>query len=432
MADIFKTAFISAVLVVFTQISSAQIISANATVALAGPVSKEMSEEVQTKALQKFKFELLQWLADETGITVDTTSRVHNVGFSMFMDSCRSVARTESSFKGKKLSLTYNITAEDARNKLESFNNTVNSNETQAWNTLKEARTNNDFRAAHAAATRALFYSYIRLAPPPAEPQSGSGPADEARSALQELYDRIKVKSSGLILAGKTGLLIQEPPTITVFLDTLPLAGMMFTGRLQNGSPLFSAVTDENGRIVIDKVRIPFVPNGTLLDVGPDIASLVGAEEFIDPSDLRIKLNGNQVQSFIFKITPPIYTLDYKATSVSAITLPPEFANEAHVRSFLRDSCFLKERTSSDQVEMAITIKAQVSTYSYDETEETGVKLTALIIVDGKLLNPPKTNKKEMVFEKRYASHHTIPYGLYFWEANGKLRQAIKETIAGL
>lgn len=432
MANINKIAVIITVLVVFIRISSGQIISANATATLAGPVSKEISEEVQTKALQKFKGELLQWLADEAEITVDTTGRVQNVGLSIFMDSCRSVARTESSFKGKKLTLTYSITAEDARAKLENFNNAVNSNAMQAWNILKEAQANNDFRAAHAAATRALFYSSIHLAPPLAEPQSGNDLADEARHALQQLYDRIKVKSSGLILAGKTGLLIQEPPTITVLLDTLPLAGMMFTGRLQNGSSLFSAVTDENGHIVINKLRIPFVPNGTLFDVGPDVASIVGSEEFIDPSDLRIKLNGNQVQSFIFKITPPIYTLDYKATSVSAIKLPPEFANEAHVRSFLRDSCFLKEKTISDPVEMAITIKAQVSTYSYDETEETGVKLTALIIVDGKLLNPPKTNKKEIVFEKRYASHLTLPYGLYFWEASGKLRQAIKETIAGL
>ncbi|MBN1576741.1 MAG: hypothetical protein JW913_09330 [Chitinispirillaceae bacterium] len=416
----------------FTPIVHAQIISGSATVTLTGPATREVIAQAERKAIRQLKIELLRWLADEADISIDTANTVQNLGFNLFLDSCRLAAKTESSFKAKQLTLSYLLTAENIRQKTQSFNASVDARALQSWNNLKNAMAQNDPRSIHSEGITALFYALAHLGPPIATPEGGRDLADDARKAVQQFYDRMEVKSSGLILAGKTGLAIRNPPFISLLVDSLPLSGFTFTGRLQNGTVIFSSVTDENGQIVFGDFNIPFVPNGTLLDIGPDAAPILHTAGFLDPAWLGITLNKGQVQSFIFKIEKPAYSLDYKATSVSNITLPPEFANASHVKKYLEDSCYLQEKTGSKSVDLVITVKAQVSSYTYDETEEIGIKVTAQIIVNGRLLHPPKTNKKNLVFEKRYGRYLTPPYGLYFWEASGKLRETIKATIAGL
>ncbi len=419
---------------VFTGILTvdAQLISGSATVPLYGPAQRETIAEAEQKAIQQLKKELLQWIADEKEINIDTADRVADLGFTFFLDSCLTAAKTESSFKGKKLTVTYQLTADNAVKKLESFNSAADEKALRAWSNLQEAQRQNNITAIYREGLTALFYAMIRLGPPISIPEGGRDLADDARRSLQSLFDRMQVKSSGLILAGKTGLSITDPPSVTVTIDSIPVGGIQFTGRLQNGTVIFSAKTDDNGRIILESFRIPFVPNGAILEVGPDASLVLNIKRFLDPAKLGLRLDKGQVQSFIFKITPPVYTLDYKASSVSTITMPPEFANDSHVKKFLRDSCFLKERKGSEPVDLAIEIKAQVSSYTYDETEEIGIKFTAEIIVNGLLLNPPKTNKKTLEFEKRYGRYLTPPYGLYFWEANGKFREAVKSAIAGL
>lgn len=413
---------------------SGQIVSGSATIVLAGPASREVVGEAQSKALQKLKVELIKWLNEEEEISIDTTNTLQVLCFGMFLDSCRSAAKTESTFKGKQLTLTYLLTGDIIRQKITAFNAAVDALALQKWSAVQEALERKDFNTAYTNGISALYHSMAHLGPPIATPEAGGRDlSDDIRRIVQQLFDKMEVKSSGMILSGKTGLSIQNPPTISLVVDSQPLPGLTFTGRLQNGTILFSAITDENGRIIVDKFNIPFVPNGTLLEIGPNPASALGVKSFIDPADLGIKQTRNQVQSFIFKVSRPVYVLDYKATSVSTITLPPEFANVTHVKKYLEDSCYLQEKTSaSGPTDLDITVKAQVSSYTYDETEEIGIKVTAQVMVKGLLQQPAKTNTNELVFEKRYGRYLTPPYGLYFWEANSKLRETIKATIAGL
>ena len=427
-----RSAVILAVLFPFIPIVHAQIISGSATITLSGPATREVIAQAEKKALHQLKKELLQWLADETEMTIDTSNQVANYAFHLFLDSCRQAAKTESSFKGKQLTVSYHLTGDNIRQKIESFNAMVDARALQAWKNLQEAQSRRDPKAIHTEGFVAIFYALAHLGPPIPIPEGGSDLVDDARRIVQTLYDKMVVKSSGLILSGKTGLTIKNPPSISVMVDSIPFSGITFTGRLQDGTILFSSATDDNGRIIFDTFKIPFVPNGTLLDIGPDAAPALHANIFLDPVQFGIKIDKGQVQTLIFKIVSPIYSLDYKATSVSNITMPPDFADDAHVKTFLKDSCFLKEKSAGESVDLAITIKAQVSSYTYDATEEIGIKVTAEVIVNGLLFQPPKTNKDVLVFEKRYGRYLTPPYGLYFWEANGKLREAIKTTIAGL
>ncbi|MBN1309127.1 MAG: hypothetical protein JXA18_14480 [Chitinispirillaceae bacterium] len=432
MTNINKATVASALFLFAPLIAHGQIISGSATVTLTGPATREVTAQAEEKALRQLRTELLQWLSENAEISIDTANTVRNLGFNLFLDSCRLAAKTESSFKEKRLTLSYLLTAETIHQKIQSFNAAVDALALQSWNNLNNALKDNNFHAIHSEGITALFYALAHLGPPVAVPQGGRNLADDARRAVQQFYDKMEVKSSGLILSGKTGLAIQNPPVISLRIDSLPFSGITFTGRLQNGAVLFSSATDENGQIVFSDFKIPFVPNGTLLDIGPDAAPVLNTDGFLDPTLFGITLKSGQVQSFIFKIEKSLYSLDYQATSVSNITLPPEFANASHVKKFLEDSCYLQEKAGDGPVDLAIRVKTQVSSYTYDETEEIGIKVTTRIVVNGLLLHPPKTNKNLLVFEKRYGRYHIPPYGLYFWEASGKLREAIKATIAGL
>ena len=413
--------------------SFGQIISGSGTVKLSGPASKENAARAEIAAQKNLRKELLLWLSETEEISIDTTSTVQNLAFNMFLDSCRTSAKSETSFRGKQLTLTYLLTSEVVREKIASFNTAVDARALQAWNSLKEASGSSDIRSSYQAGFTALFFSLAHLGPPVATPDGGGIDfTDDIRQTLQQLFDKMTVKSTGMILAGKTGLSIENPPSINILFDSLAVPGIMYTGRLQNGTIIFSAPSNEDGNIPIDNFKIPFVPNGALLDIGPNPAHIIGATGFLNPADFGIQLRKSQVQAFIFKIIKPVYTLQYKAAAVNNIDLPPEFADVARVKKFLRDSCFLKEKSGSEKTDLEITINTQVSSYTYDETEEIAITVSSQIIVNGLLLTPPRTNKSQMKFEKRYDAYTTPPYGLYFWEANGKLREAIKGTIAGL
>jgi hypothetical protein len=413
--------------------SNAQIVSGSASMTLSGQATTAATAQVEMKAIKKLKSELLQWLDDAAEISIDTANPASRLSFEMFLDTCRSAAKMESTFKGKELTVSYLLTGDLVREKVNSFNAMVDERAVSAWRQLLDARTSNNTALMYTRGLTCLFYALAHLGPPLATPDGDGGNlVDDCRQIVQTIFDKMSVKSSGPILAGKTGLALENPPTITLLLDSLPFPGIVYTGRLQNGAILFSATADDDGVILVDSFKIPFVPNGTLFDIGPNVAPVLGFPGLIDPTNLGIRLEKGQVQSFIFKIAKTTYTLDYSATSVNNITMPPDFASPAHVNKFLRDSCFLKETTGTEPADLKISIKAQVSNYTYDETEETGIKVTAQIIVKGMFLQPPKTNQKQMEFERRFGMFTTPAYGLYFWEANAKLREAIKATIAGL
>ena len=433
MPFLYRTVFCSIAVIIIATASHGQIVSGSATLQLSGPSDEANRVLVQIRAMESLKIELLRWLENEAEISIDTTNPVAERCFDMFLDTCRRVAKTESSFRGKKLTITYLLSGKQIREKIDSFNRTVDDLALAAWRDLSDARSSNEFGRIYVKGLTGLYFTLAHLGPPVATPDSGGHDlADDFRRAVQGIFDRMSVKSTGLILSGKTGHVIADPPVITIQLDSLPLPGVTVSGRLQDGTVLFSSSADESGTITIEQFKMPFVANGTLFEIGPNAAPVLGITGFIDPVNLGIRLDKGQVQSCIFKLVKTVYTLDYKATAVNTITLPPDFASPTHVKKFLRDSCFLKERAGGEPVDLAIAIQTQVSSYTYDETEEIGIKVTSQIKVNGLLLTPPREKTNTVVFEKRYNRYLDPPYGLYFWEANGKIREAIRATIAGL
>ena len=230
-----------------------------------------------------------------------------------------------------------------------------------------------------------------------------------------------------MILQGQAGYLVQNPPVITITLDSLPIAGLGFRGIQQNGIELFSAVSDDNGQVTFSDFKIPFVANGTLVYVKLNPGMIIDQNSFI--STRHFGLKNSPEQTFIFKLSRPSFTLEYKATSVSKLTLPADFTSDVHIKKFLKDSCYMQEATGGQNPDLAIFVQSQVSSYTYDNTEEVELKASSQITVKGLKLNPPRTEQEQVTFVKRYEQKIKLPYGLFLWEANTKLRQAIKTAM---
>ena len=140
---------------------------------------------------------------------------------------------------------------------------------------------------------------------------------------------------------------------------------------------------------------------------------------FISAKQFGILLRKSQDQNFIFKISRPLYSLDFKATSVSDITIPPDFANASYIKNYLRDTCYMQEKTGTTPSDLIISLHSQVFKYDYDETEEVSLKVSCQITVEdfqSILPDQSRNHRGENVMNGIW-TFHTV----FFWEANVKI-----------
>lgn len=414
-------------------ITHADILKGSASIQLSGPATKAQSQEVRSIAKNKLKYETLVWLRETKGASIDTLNALHNFHLANLVDTCLRFCTEENDFRGKLLITNLVMTYEKADSAVMVFNDAADNSARECWYLLKTALQENNYQQVYTEGIRALSFATAHIGPPVASPDDPAKIlADEIRLILQDFFDKMKVSSSNMILQGKTGQPVIEPPVITVLIDSTPLSHIAFTGLLQNGKALFTEKTDAKGKITFEHTKIPFVQNGTLFYVSPDPSKIIDAPNFISAKQFGILLRKSQDQNFIFKISRPLYTLDFKATSVSHITIPPDFANASYIKTYLKDSCYLQETTGTTPSDLIISLHSQVFKYDYDETEETSLKVSCQITVKGLSIDPPRSKQEIIEYEKRYEQNIDIPYGLFFWEANVKIREALKSTIENL
>ncbi|HEX3019088.1 MAG TPA: hypothetical protein VHP36_02250 [Chitinispirillaceae bacterium] len=420
------------ILLTFSVIHS-DILKGSASIQLTGPATKEQSEEVRKIAKAKLKNETLIWLTENKGVSIDTLNKLSNFHLDNFIDTCMRFCSEENDFKGKLLTTNLVLTYNKADSALMVFNNAVDNAAIESWSELKNAQQGNIYQQIYLSGVRALFFATAHIGQAITNPDNPEKIlSEEIRGILQNFFDKMKISSTNMILQGKTGQPVVQPPVVTVLIDSTPLSNFALTGLLQNGKVLFTEKTDENGKIAFKDTKIPFVQNGTLFYVSPDPGKVMNASVFVSAKNFGLFLRKSQDQNFIFKISRPLYTLDFKTTSVSQITIPPDFANASYIKTFLKDSCYMQESSGTTPSDLIISMHSQVFKYDYDETEETSLKVSCQITVKGLSIDPPRTKQDIIVFEKRYEQNVDIPYGLYFWEANTKLREALKSTIENL
>lgn len=412
---------------------NADILKGSASIQLNGPATKEQTTEVRKAARNKLKKETLIWLNEVRGANIDSSNSLHMFHLENFLDTCINLCKEETDFRGKLLTITYVLTYSSADSAVTLFNKAADSAALASWNMLKSAHAGNNYPRIYIEGLTALFYGIGHIGAPlnsPDNPEKSL--VEDVRIILQEFFDKMKVSSSNMILQGKAGQVVEQPPIVTVMIDSTPLEGIAFTGMLQNGKVLFSSETDAQGQISFQDMKIPFVQNGTMFYVSPDPGKISHSPGFISAKQFGLHLRKSQDQNFIFKVTRPIYSLEFKNTSVSQITIPPDFANASYIKKFLKDSCYMQEVSSGTPSDLIIELHSQVFKYDYDATEETSLKVTCQITVKGLSIDPPRSKQEIITFEKKYEQNIDIPYGLFFWEANVKMREALKATIENL
>ncbi|MDO5576602.1 MAG: hypothetical protein Q4F84_05940, partial [Fibrobacter sp.] len=330
--------------------------------------------------------------------------------------------------------LNYHITTDKAKQLLDTYNSSMESSAIEAWNAFVNACSQELFNSVFKEGSKTLSYASAYIGKPITIPGSAAVSLfDSCRTVLQGYFDRMKVTSSNMIIHGKAGQALNDAPKITVLLDSIPLQGIEFCGILPNGKIYFSASSDQNGEISLSNNKIPFVSNGTILYAGINFCStIMNNINFIKAQDYGIKLRNSQDQTFIFKVERPLYTLNYSAISVNNVKIPQEYSTDSYLHKFLRDSCYMQKASGSVPPDLIITVKSQVSSYDFDETEKTGVKFSNEFVIKGLSTNPPRTKSLQSTFENVYEQNITIPFGLLFWEANAHLRENLKKAIEQL
>jgi hypothetical protein len=410
---------------------SAQILSGSASLQLSGPASAEQSNICRNDARKELKKNLLAWLSENQGIVIDSLNPLDNFAVERYIDSCFTYIKEETAFRGKILNITLLLDYESAEKALQNHNNAFDARAAESWKKFNTAKETNNVQQMYYEGLRTIAAANAHFGPPLIIPESNGEPLIKiARIAVQQYFDRMRVFCSEMVLEGRPGHFVNQAPTITVMIDSMPLSGIWFTCKYQSGKEIFTKITDESGIVKLNEFVIPFVPNGTLIYLNIDPGKLIGSPSMIKAKYFGLNLKNSQEQTFIIKINRSLYSLDYRASSVGNIKLPPDFAANTHIVKFLRDSCYMQEAGKENPSDLRVTIQTQVSDYNYDETEETGIKTSINVVIEDLTMNPPVKKESTMTFEKKYEQHVSIPYGLYFWEASGKVREAIKTTFS--
>jgi hypothetical protein len=162
------------------------------------------------------------------------------------------------------------------------FNDAADNAAREYWYLLKTALQENNYQQVYSEGIRALFYATAHIGPPVVSPDDPAKLlSDEIRHILQDFFDKMKVSSSNMILQGKTGQPVVEPPVITVLIDSTPLSDIPSPVYCKTGKVSFTEKTDAEGRITFGNTKIPSFKYGTLFYVSPDPGKIINAPGFI-------------------------------------------------------------------------------------------------------------------------------------------------------
>jgi hypothetical protein len=424
---------IPAILFLLAALLSAQNLSSMYTIQLNGPANSEQISQAKTNARSLLKTEIAHWLKNSHEFNFDSTAALVNFNLEILTDSCLNRCKEESSFKGKELTLFYSLSQAAADEALDAFNKAVEDTVKRTWTAMNKALENNNTVDYFENAIKTYSYSFCQLGESFTTPESTNTIISEkAQKAVQSLFNRMKIQSSDMIIQGKIGRTAEQPPIVTVVIDSIPLPGLWFSGNLQVGKSNFTAPTNEQGQLSLKELVIPLVSNGALFYLTPNIGKMLGASFPITPRDMKIQLKDGQIQTFMFKVSRPSFTLNYKVSSDPSVKLPTEFNSDAPLKKYLRDSCFLADAQTGLPPDFMITVESIITSTATDITEENGLKMNAEITIKGLSLETPRTEIKKVELVKRFGKQTDIPYGLFLWDFNNILKQSTRTILSSL
>jgi hypothetical protein len=422
---------LAAGLLLLASMLSAQSLTGSFTISLKGPATGDQVNIVKAGARTMLKNEVIKWLRTSHEFKFDSTNKLTDLALEILTDSCINHGKEESSFKGRELSIFYTVTEMAADDALNAYDKASEEFVRQNYTDMQNAQKNNNAVEYFKSALKSYCYSYGHFGEPISIGDStGLTVVEESQKIVQNLFNRLKIQSSNMILQGRIGRVVEQPPIVTAVLDSTPISQLWFCGYLQSGKNIYSGVTDAQGQLTLNDMMIPLVSNGTLYNLTPDIGKTIGAPFSITLADLKIQVKDGHTQSFMFNVIQPTYTLDYKITSGSDLTLPPEFLSNAVLKKYLKDSCFVVDAKPDVPPDFMITVDLRVANAAVDITDEMGLKVTGSITIKGLSLETPRTEVKNIEYIKRYAKRTEIPYGLSLWDMNMLIKQNMRLILS--
>jgi hypothetical protein len=385
-----------------------------------GKPSKEQITKARAVAVADFQFALHAWLKENMRIDIDTANSIKKFALDKLAARCLESAEEGSTVKGRVWTLSLTVSESDVREALDANNEYF---EALAAARFQEAR-DNDANVALPGAIGALCAAMSTLAP--ADRSAGGVNVEDIRANVQILFDKMTVKSATTVVDGRPGSFPQRSPEAVFSIDGNPLTGFHLTATVQGGRTLAQLETDANGAVSLREYKVPFVHNGSMLNVVPDARRYIKADGFIRYNESGIRFTKGQDLSYIYKVPALTYSLDYKASSLSkSITVPPDFVSDAHVRKYMKEYCGLVP-ASKGGADLNVRIVVEFSQNTYEDTEEEGYAMRAVAEFRGAGVE----RAGKTVFEKRLNLGFNLQPGEYFWEASGALRKLIGDALS--
>ncbi len=399
---------------------------------LTGPVSRELSKEARRVAVQSMAGPLLDWINSHTDIPWDTSNAIYRYHFHNLLSKCAEKATENSEFEGYLWTYTLTVKNADRHSVVVRHNARFDSLAFSYWEQSQAALKKENISDAYRSAVAALFFSMGHIGAPPQVPDSPESLLRVSRSVLQDMLSRLKLSTDHMVIEGKPGFLPKKAVRISVRIDDTPLAQFPVNGLGSGGRKIFSAETEHEGSISLEKVPVPYVANGSFLYIVPSFEGIVDVRIPFNADDLGLKVTKAQKEQVIYKLIPPVYTLKYGVNEVSDIEVPSDFSRDTFLRRFFSDTCFLDPHDGSEEPDLAFDIHSQVSKYTNDQTYQLVIKVDSRIIIQPKKHQHDQVEKAFTLLERTYDLEEDISLGLFFWEAAAELKKNIRRILMDL
>jgi hypothetical protein len=422
-----------------------KMISGTAKVKLTGPITQEQMDQCKTDAKYRLKPQVLKWLEEQKEISVDTTDRLTDLLFQGFLDSCVVRAKETSAFKEKYWTFSYALAPEAVDAALSAFDDRIELLAVHAWKRLENAKEQKNYEEMYYQSVSVIAYAAAYMGPLLTVPSdSNKLLLEEGRAILTNFLEKLYITSSGQIIEGKPGYPPRNPPTMAVTIDGHPFAGLGLTGFIPGGADVFTGVADNTGMISFENLIVPYVKNGSMMYIAPNLGRVINSKWRVDMKDFGIKLGNDLNQTFFFKIEKPTFALTFEAIATDPTdTLPREFMNGNSTKKYLTDSCWLRPASAgSGSPDLTFEIKCQLSSANSEAIEAGLARFEGSVLVQAPQLTPPRSESEVIDFEKKYEKLSfdltdkksrdrgpRVPLGSFVWECNVKLRAIIRGML---
>jgi hypothetical protein len=421
-----------------------QTITGTAKVKLTGPITQEQMDQCKEDAKYRLKPQVLRWLDEQKSLKIDTTDLLTNLLLNSFLDSCITRAKENSAFKEKYWTFSYTLAPDAINAALSGFNDRIELLAIHSWKRLENAIEQKNYEEIYYQSVSVIAYATAYMGPLLTVPgDSNKILIEEAKGVLTNFLGKLYISSTGQIIEGKPGYPPLNPPTMGVTIDGHPFAGIGLTGYIPGGADVFTGVADNTGVISFQNLIIPFVKNGSMMYVAPNLGRVINSKWRIGMKDFGIKIGNELNETFFFKINKPTFTLTFEATDPDPTdTLPKEFMSGAAMKKYLVDSCWLQPAAGAAPADLNISIKCQISSANSEAFEAGLARLDGSVLIQAPQLTPPRTESETIDFEKKYEKlsfnlddkkgynkEPKVPMGSFVWESNVKLRGLVRKIM---